>query len=86
MEGCEYCSESAGCGNDGLLLGKVKFEHGIDLLDINVFINCYNKLELYVDDSSCDEICKSTIKINYCPMCGRRLVREQNNLSNGKEV
>ena len=86
MEECKYCKELfTGWMNDSLIQDHVNLECGFNLLDIDVFIND-DELELFVDNGSCDEICKKTLKINYCPMCGRRLVREQNNLSNGKEV
>lgn len=86
MEGCNYCSELfTGDCNDSLLMGDVNLECGINLFNVDVFIND-DELEVFVDNLEGREICKKTLKINYCPMCGRRLVREQNNLSNGKEV
>lgn len=75
MEECKYCRELfTGDCNYCFFQNDVNLENGLNLFDINVFIND-DKLELYVDTIDCTEICKSIIKINYCPMCGRRLVK-----------
>ena len=72
---CKFCGElfNGDC-NDSIMSGTInKFEvfNGYDIF-VDLFITD-NELELYLDDSGENEILKKKIKINYCPICGRRL-------------
>ncbi len=70
---CKYCSELfTGDCNNSLLTTNIK-AFGMDLLSVDVFITD-NILELYIDNIDGDKIEKKTIKINYCPNCGARMV------------
>ena len=59
---CEYCNENK------------SYKKRLYDCDDEIFINDKNKLNVYVD---CEEYQYNIeIKINYCPMCGRKLKGE----------
>lgn len=81
MEGCNHCCELfTGDMNEDLIVTHMGLDIGgstktcfDDLVLLEVFIN-NDELELYVDiDDS--PVIKEKVKIKYCPICGRRLVR-----------
>ena len=60
---CEYCE------------GKKKFE---DIKDIDIFeVGILNgkELEVLIDFGNSDAFYNEYFKINYCPMCGRRVAK-----------
>ena len=70
MQGCEYCR-------------KVKNKMLIDSDCGNQFSGCYSYIEHRKDETvlyanayydGCVGICPDPVKINYCPMCGRKFV------------
>ena len=61
MEECKYCSELfTGDCNDCLLIGDINLECGINLLNVDVFIND-DELEMFVDNFEGREVCKKTL-------------------------
>lgn len=74
---CEYCTELfTGDCNDDLITHDLNINvNGINFENVqfNVFI-MDDELELFADYYDAP-IIKQKVKINYCPMCGRRLVK-----------
>lgn len=78
MANCEYCrKENAGNGNvlDGTTcdFGETNFD-----IDLSMWYGCSDSpsLDILVTIGS-ETIAKTTTKINYCPMCGRKLESEE---------
>lgn len=69
---CEYCDDSS----TDLLHDSIPVSlNGIkvDELQADVFIRFDGRLELYIDSEHEETISLNLLKINFCPMCGRRL-------------
>lgn len=58
---CEYCE------------GKRKFEDIKDIDTFEVSILNEGELEIYIDFGNRDAFYNEYFKINYCPMCGKKL-------------
>ena len=76
---CEYCE---GCSDKehgiGVIIGtfencfsEVKMEFFIEYNELTA--NVYAKTPDYIGETPCE-----AIKINYCPMCGRKLLNKEN--------
>lgn len=78
-KGCDFCEELfTGDCNESLAETKLKFEGTTTpFMFVDLFIND-DEIEAYGDTASGDTVFKLKKKIFYCPMCGRRLEREQN--------
>lgn len=69
---CEYCEKSIVDCNEGIIESTLKVG-GLELIGMQVYI-CDNQLYLFVDETMCGrEIKTQSVKIKYCPMCGRQL-------------
>ena len=75
MGRCRFCDELfTGDCNDSLMTKNIRINK-VPIFGMDIFITD-DKLELYVDTAdSGQEILKKTLKIKYCPMCGRELVK-----------
>lgn len=72
---CEYCEIDDVAAS--IIKGSIKISNSmyndLSLMDFDVYINPVIELELYVANCAGDPLFNSCKKINYCPMCGRRL-------------
>ena len=69
---CKYCEKSIVDCNEGIIESTLKVG-GLELNGMQVYI-CDNQLYLFVDETMCGrEIKTQSVKIKYCPMCGRKL-------------
>ena len=77
---CPFCSELfTGDCNDSIARDRLNIFKGSDLfVEVDLFV-MDDELEVYIDDSNGDKVLKLTRKINYCPICGRKLVKEEGN-------
>ena len=75
---CPFCSELfTGDCNKSLETERLIIFKGSDLfVDVDLFI-MDDSLEVYIDDSNGDKVLKLARKINYCPICGRKLIKEE---------
>jgi hypothetical protein len=71
---CSFCDLDD--VTDSLVKSNLTIKGGmtdLSLLDFEVFINSEGEIELYGDNCNGDPMFRSVQKINYCPMCGRKL-------------
>lgn len=66
---CEFCSRQDEFNKD--LVASVAEVNGRILFGAQVYIED-NELKLYLDNSSNDFMQMDSVKIKYCPMCGRK--------------
>lgn len=80
---CEFCEETKFKRVDGYEKGKkytkrtkrIAYSRDYELNEVNgiILVNEDEENQLYFDNSSL-EYARGYIKINYCPICGRKLV------------
>lgn len=76
---CKYCRETfTGEANEDLVFRNIKM-NGVDVLGFHTFIEYSKETETVYIKSYLDEavygqcIAGKNVKINYCPVCGRKL-------------
>ena len=78
-KGCDFCEEFfTGDCNESLAETELKFEGTTTPIMFVDWFSTDDELEVYGDTQCGDMLFKLKKKIFYCPMCGRRLEREQN--------
>lgn len=74
FDSCNFCHESInGDMNDDIIAKDIKLINGELLMQASIFVTDRGGLELYLDGPSGCKLDKRVVKINYCPMCGRKL-------------
>jgi hypothetical protein len=72
-DGCNFCREcNTGNCNEDLILHEFDY-NGMNLFNVQVFLDDGPSIELYLDNSNGDSLCSKKVKIEYCPMCGKKL-------------
>ena len=82
---CEFCEETNFKRVDGYEKGKnytkrtknISYSRDYELNEVNgiILVNEDEENRLYFDNSSW-EYARGYVKINFCPICGRKLVEE----------
>lgn len=77
MAGCTFCREfKTGDNNLSILDGDVNTEAGINIFSYDVYIQD-DELRMMISNVNGDVIVSHKRKIFCCPMCGRRLIDEE---------
>lgn len=70
---CKYCADGTNKCGESLFNEDILTLGGFSFLNIDVGISEDNELELLTTNSSGDTIFHTTMKIKYCPECGRKI-------------
>ena len=79
---CKYCENTfTGNANETLLDNPVETANGIFLCGSQVYIDRQSEteasLDITTDDIHGNTIVHTSVKINYCPMCGRKIIPDR---------
>lgn len=71
---CNFCQEkTTGYYNDDILAKEIRINNGRPFMNIYAGLDDNDILDIGLYTPSDDPIDKWLIKINYCPMCGRKI-------------
>ena len=70
---CKYCDKDIDSWDDTNLLTVDLELNGLKIAEVETTIDGGNKLKLIVWSEDCDMIADREMRIQYCPVCGRKL-------------
>lgn len=77
MEGCRFCKalNDKNEANDSLMVGDISLPSGAKVFSYDIFIED-DTVVAYLDDMRANPMFRKKLKINFCPLCGRRLIKK----------